>query len=96
MAILMVNGAEAGIVSPFFGLVNFKEGILSTDGMSPIGAGLQDPEVICWPLVIGKFGDNKQKLMKLFVEVREGTCPIRVLDTCIDALCIHEPSVGWS
>jgi len=51
----------------------FDEGMLSLDGMAPIGAGLQDPVAICFPFVIGKFGTVKQKLMKLFVDVREAT-----------------------
>ena len=52
-------------------MVNFAEGMLSVEGMAPIGAGLQDPVVICFPLVIGKLGTVKQKLMKLFDDVRE-------------------------
>lgn len=49
--------------------------MLSTDGMIPTGDGLHEPFLICLPLVIGKLGTVRQKLMKLFVEVREGTCP---------------------
>lgn len=60
------------ITWPLTGLVNFDEGILDWAAMTPIGAGLQDPEVICWPLVMGSLVD-KQKLMKLLVEVKEAT-----------------------
>ncbi len=45
--------------------------------MTPIGAGLQEPVVICWPFVMGKLGSVRQKLMKLFDEVREAICPRR-------------------
>jgi hypothetical protein len=57
----------------FFGNLNLTEGMLSVEGMSPIGAGLQEPVLICFPSVMGKFGAVKQKLMKLLVEVREAT-----------------------
>lgn len=77
MAMLMTKGVLAGMVSPFFGLVNFDEGILSTEGINPIGQGLQDPDWICCPFVIGRFGAVRQKLMKLLVEVNDATCPIR-------------------
>ena len=43
--------------------------------MTPIGAGLQEPVVICWPFVIGRLGTVAQKLMKLFVDVSEATWP---------------------
>ena len=56
------------------------DGILVWAAMTPIGAGLQEPLVICWPLVMGKLGTVKQKLMKLLLEVREATWP----------------AVGWS
>lgn len=73
MAMLMVKGWFAGTVSPFLGFSNFAEGILLEDGMTPMGAGLHEPPVICWPLVMGKFGTVKQKLMKLLVDVSEAT-----------------------
>lgn len=63
------------MVPKFGGLTNLEEGMLSTEGMTPIGAGLQDPVVICLPFVMGRFGTVKQKLMKLFVDVKDGTCP---------------------
>ena len=34
------------------GLMNLLEGILFFAGILPIGAGLQDPSLICFPLVI--------------------------------------------
>jgi hypothetical protein len=58
----------------FWGKRNLDEGMLSTEGIIPTGAGLHEPVLICLPLVIGKLGTVRQKLMKLFVEVREGTC----------------------
>jgi hypothetical protein len=38
-----------------------------------MGAGLQEPVAICFPLVMGRLGTVKQKLMKLFDDVREAT-----------------------
>ena len=49
--------------------------MLSDEGIRPMGAGLHDPVVICLPLVIGKLETVKQKLIKLFVDVNEATCP---------------------
>jgi hypothetical protein len=46
--------------------------MLSIEGMAPMGVGLQDPVVICFPLVMGAL-TVKQKLMKLFVEVNDLT-----------------------
>jgi len=69
----MVNEVFTWRVSPFLGVVNFTEGMLSLEGMAPIGAGLQDPVAICFPSVIGKLGTVKQKLMKLFDDVREAS-----------------------
>lgn len=40
----------------------------------PIGAGLHDPVVICWPLVMGR-STVAQKLMKLLDEVNDATWP---------------------
>ena len=74
MAIEIVNAVFSVIeVSPLLGKVNFAEGILSLEGMTPIGAGLQEPVVICFPLVIGRLGTVRQKLMKLLDDVREAT-----------------------
>jgi hypothetical protein len=72
---LMTKAVFVGMVSPFFGLVNFEEGILSTEGIKPIGQGLHDPDWICWPFVMGRLGAVRQKLMKLLVDVNEATCP---------------------
>lgn len=69
----MVKAWLAGIVSPFLGLVNFEEGMLLEDGIIPIGAGLHEPVAICFPFVIGRLGTVRQKLMKLFVEVKDAT-----------------------
>lgn len=63
------------MVSPLAGMVNLADGMLSVDGMDPMGAGLQEPVVICFPLVMGRFGTVRQKLMKLLDEVKEATCP---------------------
>jgi len=60
-------------LSPFVGNTNFAEGMLSVEGSIPMGAGLQEPLVICFPLVMGRLGTVKQKLMKLFDDVRDAT-----------------------
>lgn len=78
MAMVIVNGVSAAITSPFLGTVNFDDGIWSTDGMAPMGAGLHEPVVTCFPLVIGRSGTVRQKLIKLFVDVSEGTWPVHV------------------
>lgn len=70
----MVNSWFAGIVAPLGGKTNFDEGMFVVAAMTPIGAGLHDPVLICWPLVIGAF-TVRQKLMKLLVEVSDATWP---------------------
>ena len=75
----MVKAVVALIVSPFLGKVNLADGMLSDDGIMPIGAGLHEPVVICLPLVIGRFGTVRQKLMKLFVDVSDATWPKKKL-----------------
>lgn len=75
IAIEMVKFVLAGIVPPFVGNWNFALGMLVVAAMIPIGAGLHEPVVICWPLVIGKLGTVKQKLIKLFEDVKEATWP---------------------
>ena len=40
-----------------------------------MGAGLQEPFLSCWPLVIGRFGSVAHQLMKLLVDVSEATSP---------------------
>ena len=63
----------AWIVPKLGGNWNLADGMLDEDAMTPIGAGLHEPVVICWPLVIGRLGTVRQKLMKLFDEVAEAT-----------------------
>ena len=77
MAIWMVKAVfSTSEVSPLGGKTNLADGMLSTDGMVPMGAGLHEPVVICFPLVMGRLGTVRQKLMKLFVDVREATWPV--------------------
>jgi len=73
----MVNAVFSVMDWPLAGNWNFADGMLSTDGITPMGAGLQEPVVICLPLVMGRLGTVKQKLMKLFDEVKEATWPNR-------------------
>jgi len=63
----------AGMVSRFAGLWNLDAGMLLTEGMVPIGMGLQEPVVICRPLVMVW---PAQKLMKLFVDVAAALWPV--------------------
>ena len=49
--------------------------MLLVEGILPIGAGLHDPFTSCSPLVRLTLGKLAQKLMKLFVDVSDGTCP---------------------
>lgn len=72
MAMVIVKGVFALRTSPFLGLVNFDDGMFCFDGMSPMGAGLHDPVSICFPFVMVF---PTQKLMKLFTDVNEATCP---------------------
>ena len=74
MAMDIVNAVFSLRVSPFLGFVNFDEGMLSLEGIAPMGAGLHDPVVICFPLVMSVFC-VRQKLMKLLVDVKDATCP---------------------
>ena len=74
IAIVTLNDVFAAMVSPFAGETNFALGMFDELAMTPIGAGLHDPEVICCPFVIGWF-TVRQKLMKLFEEVSEATSP---------------------
>jgi len=60
---LTVNPVFAAMVSPFLGLVNLHEGMRSLEGMTPMGEGLQLPPATCRPLVRGKLGTVRQKLM---------------------------------
>ena len=70
----------AGITALFFGNWNLLDGMFVVAAITPIGAGLHEPVLICWPLVMGRLGTVAQKLMKLFGDVSEGTWP----------------AVGWS
>jgi hypothetical protein len=65
----------AGRIAKLLGLTNFALGIFEVEGMAPIGAGLQEPFLICWPFVIGRLDNVAQKLMKLLVDVKEGNSP---------------------
>ena len=76
----MVKSWFAAIVWPFLGKTNLEEGMLDEAAMTPIGAGLHEPVVICLPFVIGRLATVAQKLMKLFVDVADATWP----------------AVGWS
>lgn len=80
MAMEIVKAVFALMVPKFAGKVNLDEGMFAVETMIPIGAGLQEPVVICLPLVIGRFGTVAQKLMKLFPEVREATWPASATD----------------
>ena len=61
----------AQISSKLSGVTNLLVGILSCDGMAPIGAGLHDPVLTCVPLVSGRPVVSHQ-LIKLFEDVVEG------------------------
>jgi len=69
----MVKFVLAWTAPKLVGDTNFALGMLAVDGMRPIGAGLHDPVVICFPLVMGSWGTVAQKLIKLFPDVREAT-----------------------
>jgi len=75
IAIEIVKAVLAFMVPKFVGNVNFADGMLAVETMIPMGAVLQEPVVICLPLVRGRLGTVRQKLMKLLEEVKEGTCP---------------------
>ena len=72
IAIWIVKSLLAGMVWPFLGKTNLDEGMFAVDAMTPIGAGLHEPVLICRPFVIA-LGTVAQKLMKLFVDVSDGT-----------------------
>lgn len=56
----------------FVGNTNLVEGMLSEDGIWPIGIGLHEPFGFCVPLVSTSL---TQLLMKLLVEVSDGAVP---------------------
>lgn len=65
------------MVSRFAGDWNLDEGMLSTEGMLPMGMGLQEPVVVWRPLVIGTPGRPRaQALAKLFVETSAALWPV--------------------
>jgi len=71
-----VNAVLAGIVSKFFGFWNLVDGVLSDDGITPIGIPLQEPVEIWRPAVRGVVDSVcEQMLMKLFAEVRAAVWP---------------------
>jgi hypothetical protein len=69
---LIVKAVLVFTAPKFWGEENLEEGILEVEGMAPMGAGLHEPVFTCCPLVMGRLA-VKQKLIKLFVEVREAT-----------------------
>ena len=68
----MVKASFALRVLKFFGKTNLALGRFAFAMMRPIGTTLHEPERICLPSVKGTFW-VKQKFMKLFFEVSEGT-----------------------
>lgn len=72
MAMTTVNAVFAAMVSMFLGFWNLADGIKVFAGIWPMIAGLQDPVLICRPLVIGWFV-VRQKLMKLLLDVIDAT-----------------------
>lgn len=71
----MVKSVLAEMVAPLEGNWNLADGMFVLAAMTPMGAGLQEPVLICCPFVMGRLGTVAQKLMKLFEDVREATCP---------------------
>ena len=53
--------------------------------MRPIGVWLHEPSMTCCPFVFCEPGNSRQKLMKLFVEVIEGSWPAVALALPSDA-----------
>lgn len=81
MIIFLTANANVNVVldfrvEKFGGFTNLQDGILSVLGISPIGIGLHEPVLICWPLVSTLFA---QKLMKLLEEVNEAAVPLVAL-----------------
>jgi hypothetical protein len=58
--------------------------MLLEDGIIPMGAGLHEPVSICFPFVIGRLGTVRQKLIKLFVDVKDATWPGKWVGENID------------
>jgi hypothetical protein len=70
---VMLKVVSEAMVSRLVGLWNLDDGMSFTEGMFPIGMGLQEPVVICRPLVMVW---PAQKFMKLFVEMAAGLWPV--------------------
>jgi hypothetical protein len=71
----ILNAVLAAIVEEVRGNRNRVAGMLALAMIAPMGVGLQEPVRTCWPFVKGTVGVRAQWLMKLLVEVIEGTCP---------------------
>jgi hypothetical protein len=67
---LIVKAVFDWIVPKLVGKMNLVDGMFVFAAISPIGAGLHEPPLICWPFVSVL---PLQKLMKLFVDVSEDT-----------------------
>ena len=71
---LIVKAVLAFRVSRFLGDTYLQEGMFVELAIRPIGIGLHEPVLTCWPLVIG-LPVVAQKLMKLLVDVNEAAVP---------------------
>ena len=71
----IVKSVFAASVPPLAGFWNLAEGILLCAAMTPIGVWLHEPSLICCPFVFCLSGKSRQKLMKLFVDVSDASCP---------------------
>jgi hypothetical protein len=77
VASVMVKVCPDAMVSKFLGDWNLEEGMLSTEGILPMGMGLQDPVVIWSPLVRGTLGrPSAHRLAKLFVDTSAPVWPV--------------------
>ena len=82
----------AETVPKFVGLTNLAEGIADVDAITPMGAALHEPVLICVPFVSGRFV-VEQKLMKLFEEVAEASSPDSELNLA-GGKCQHDRAEG--
>lgn len=62
---MTVNGVSGSTLPPLVGNANLTEGILSMEGISPIGVGLHEPSLTCFPFVMVL---PTQKPMKLLLK----------------------------
>ena len=60
---------------PLGGNTNLADGMSALAAMTPIGVWLHEPSTICFPFVFCLPGTVRQKLMKLFVDVMDASCP---------------------